>query len=76
MRNGHRMRTELLYLHDSYATTMDAKLLEVEPEGTGTWRVLLDRTAFYPMGGGQPTDQGENNILILGRRSLSGYAKR
>ena len=52
------MKTKQLYLDDSYAKEMDAAVLEVFPETTGKWRLILDQTVFYPMGGGQPTDQG------------------
>jgi misacylated tRNA(Ala) deacylase len=45
--------TELLYHHDSYLRRFDARVLRVEGE-----RVRLDRTAFYPTGGGQPHDVG------------------
>ena len=37
---------------------MAATILEVVPEGEKRFRVMLDSTVFYPMGGGQPTDQG------------------
>lgn len=47
-----------LYLHDSYLKEMTASIVEVIPEGNLRWQVVLDRTIFYPMGGGQPTDQG------------------
>ncbi len=53
------MKTNPLYLDDSYLKEMDAKVLEVLPEGTGIYRVVLDQTVFYPMGGGQATDQGQ-----------------
>lgn len=53
------MKTDPLYLIDSYAKEMDATVTEVVPESDGRWRVSLDNTVFYPMGGGQPTDQGE-----------------
>lgn len=52
------MKTVPLYLEDSYAKEMDAVVLEVFPEGEKRWRIILDKTVFYPMGGGQPTDQG------------------
>ncbi len=57
------MQTKQLYLDDSHLKEMDASILEVQPEAEGKWRVILDQTVFYPMGGGQPTDQGafENN---------------
>ena len=47
--------TELLYLRDAYLRTFEATVVDVDPEGR---RVALDRTAFYPTGGGQPHDTG------------------
>ena len=47
------MTTELLYLHDAYLRTFDATVVEVDGSA-----VRLDRTAFYPTGGGQPHDTG------------------
>lgn len=52
------MRTKLLYLDDSYLKEVDGTVLEVVPNGDGKYKVILDQTVFYPMGGGQPTDQG------------------
>lgn len=52
------MKTQQLYLDDSYLKEMDAEILEVEEESTGKYRLILDKTVFYPMGGGQATDQG------------------
>lgn len=52
------MQTKSLYLDDSYLKEMDATVLEVQPEAENKWRIILDQTVFYPMGGGQPTDQG------------------
>ena len=48
--------TELLYLRDAYLITFDANVTEVDEEAR---RVALDRTAFYPTGGGQPHDTGQ-----------------
>ncbi len=52
------MKTQALYLDDSYLKEMDAEILEFQPEGEGRYRLILDKTVFYPMGGGQATDQG------------------
>lgn len=45
--------TELLYQTDAYLREFDARIIAVEGEA-----VALDRTAFYPGGGGQPHDIG------------------
>lgn len=51
------MPTEKLYYQDPYLTAFDACVLTCEPSQTG-FLVTLDRTAFYPEGGGQPCDLG------------------
>lgn len=45
--------TTLTYLEDAYRTSCKATVVAVEGE-----RVALDRTVFYPGGGGQPPDRG------------------
>jgi misacylated tRNA(Ala) deacylase len=45
--------TELLYLRDAYLRAFDATVTDVADRA-----VCLDRTAFYPTGGGQPHDVG------------------
>ncbi len=45
--------TELLYTTDAYMQTFEAKVAAHVDEG-----IVLDRTAFYPGGGGQPADAG------------------
>jgi misacylated tRNA(Ala) deacylase len=47
--------TELLYQTDSYLREFTATVTAVDAEGSA---VALDRTAFYPGGGGQPGDVG------------------
>ena len=49
------MATELLYLRDAFLRAVDATVVEVDPERR---QVDLDRTVFYPTGGGQPHDTG------------------
>ena len=51
------METEKLYYQDPYQTTFSARVLTCEPSKGGCL-VNLDRTAFYPEGGGQPADHG------------------
>jgi alanyl-tRNA synthetase len=51
--------TERLYYRDSHLTEFDARVTSVAEAGAGgRVAVTLDRTAFYPTGGGQPTDTG------------------
>ncbi len=49
--------TRLLYREDAYIREFRAKTLAVQPLDKEC-RILLDQTAFYPMGGGQPADRG------------------
>ena len=44
-----------LFAVDAYRTEFDATVTDVDREGG---RVALARTAFYPVGGGQPSDTG------------------
>jgi alanyl-tRNA synthetase len=46
--------TKLLYYEDQYTKEFDAEVVKVLDDGY----VVLDRTCFYPEGGGQPADTG------------------
>lgn len=47
-----------LYMHDAYVKEMEATIVEVAQEANNRWLIVLDKTIFYPRGGGQSTDQG------------------
>ncbi|MEX2324828.1 MAG: alanyl-tRNA editing protein [Nitriliruptoraceae bacterium] len=47
--------TERIYSTQQYERTMDATIVDVDHDDG---RVLVDRTVFYPGGGGQPADTG------------------
>jgi misacylated tRNA(Ala) deacylase len=56
--------TELLYQTDSYLNHFEALVTALDQENHG---LVLDQTAFYPGGGGQPADSG---ILRVGGLEL------
>jgi misacylated tRNA(Ala) deacylase len=47
------MTTEMLFRDDAYLRTASARVLAVSERG-----IELDRTVFYPLGGGQAGDSG------------------
>ena len=51
------METEKLYYADPFLKDFTATVLDCQP-GKNGFVVTLDRTAFYPEGGGQPADHG------------------
>ncbi|MBI3450575.1 MAG: phosphoesterase [Acidobacteria bacterium] len=57
-------RTERLYQRDAFLTRFQAAVLDAIPErsspaeDSARLAISLDRTAFYPTGGGQPHDTG------------------
>ena len=46
--------TELLYMKDSYVQDFEASVIDVQGKA-----VVLNKTAFYPKGGGVPDDRGK-----------------
>lgn len=62
--------TEKLYYQDAYATKFTATVLECT-ENKKNYSVVLNRTLFYPEGGGQPADIG----TLSGARVLDVHEK-
>ena len=66
--------TELLYLSNSYLHTFEAQVTAVDEANNG---IVLNKTAFYPGGGGQPADfgslsWGEHTYPVKRARKIAG----
>ena len=61
--------TTKLYDQDSHCRTFSAQVLSCTPVQGGQWHIVLDQTAFFPEGGGQPGDQGAlDTVRVLDTR--------
>ena len=61
--------TEKLFYKNSFMQEFDATVISCTEDKKG-WAIVLDATAFYPEGGGQPADHGviqwgENSVNII-----------
>ncbi|MDT8861664.1 alanine--tRNA ligase-related protein [Alkalihalobacillus sp. MEB130] len=54
-----------LYYQDVYQKEFYAKVVKQEQDHEGNWYVVLNETAFYPTGGGQPFDTGTIQHLTV-----------
>jgi alanyl-tRNA synthetase len=67
------MQTEKTYYNYVLAEPFKAEILELRPLDNGDIQVLLDKTIFYPDGGGQPSDRGTiNGVTLLDVREKDG----
>src|SRR5712692_6578968 len=53
--------TKRLYYEDSHLIEFEARVIDKTERVSGWTAATLDRTAFYPTGGGQPSDTGTLN---------------
>ncbi|MEH7076394.1 alanyl-tRNA editing protein [Neobacillus drentensis] len=62
-----------LYYQDAYIRNFTATPLKQEQDESGNWYVVLNQTAFYPTGGGQPNDLGTlAGIRVINVEEMAG----
>ena len=69
--NEDNSMTEAIFEADAYQKDCRARVVETDPDG-----IILDRTVFYPVGGGQPGDIGWLQCANGDRLPITGTRKR
>ncbi|MCQ6278943.1 alanine--tRNA ligase-related protein [Bacillus sp. EB600] len=66
------MKNKIFY-QDAYIQTFSAKVVKEAEDSAGNLFVVLDQTAFYPTGGGQPHDTGTiGDVNVLNVEEIDG----
>ena len=67
------MATEKIFYQNPYIRSFTASLQKSEKDEQGRFYVVLDQTAFYPTGGGQPHDIGKiNDVKVIEVEEVDG----
>ncbi|UJL47187.1 alanyl-tRNA editing protein [Virgibacillus sp. NKC19-16] len=70
------MATKKLYYDDPYMCKFNASVLKSGKDDNDRFYVVLDRTAFYPTGGGQPHDTGTlNSVQVYDVQEIDGEVR-
>ncbi|MFB4168199.1 DHHA1 domain-containing protein [Virgibacillus sp. JSM 102003] len=70
------MVTEKLYYQNQYMRSFKARLQKSDKDEQGRFYVVLDKTAFYPTGGGQPHDTGTlNGVNVYDVEEIDGEVR-
>jgi len=64
------MPTDALFRRDSYLRSCEARITHIDESG-----VMLDRTVFYPLGGGQAGDAGWLSLVDGTRLAIADTRK-
>ncbi|PGB02119.1 alanyl-tRNA editing protein [Bacillus toyonensis] len=70
---GERKLEQKLYYIDAYTKDFTTKIIKQDYDKEGNLYVVLNETAFYPTGGGQPYDTGTlNGTLVTNVEEVNG----
>ncbi|WP_373895217.1 DHHA1 domain-containing protein [Virgibacillus sp. CBA3643] len=70
------MATKKLYYDDPYTRIFNASVLKSGKDDNERFYVVLDRTAFYPTGGGQPHDIGTlDSVQVYDVQEIDGEVR-